>query len=396
MVTQPLSFVHRTVRPRNQGVGVESLQRPYDALQSTGSPGPPTAETSADRRHASLRSHGACAQRCNRGEDERIRNALKDSRLLADVWRGAGTVVLSVWWFNSDRCEVIDQRVEAIGNGSNACADVGFQGRLSEKGGLTVKFRRRAPRQPAGWMGSARSRGSSPPGAGSSTSQCSRRHHARSPLPVLVVGRHISSCSRGRHSASIRLEGKVTNARLTLRTTVRVGIEFDSPSADLVSKVGGHARRASVVYALPEDTELRQQRTSRCGSCRRTVQPALWATSQTYPSGSANAPLVPPHSATAACRTIEPPARWASSSTSATSSTERTLRANELDPRNTMATENSPQAKDHPPDLKETPRRGVIFHLTTRGPRRNVDVAHVVSRKSSLYGAIGIALALLL
>ena len=61
-----------------------------------------------------------------------------------------------------------------------------------------------------------------------------------------------------------------------------------------------------------------------------------------------------------------------------------------------MATESSPQAKDHPPDLKETPRRGVIFHLTTRGPRRNVDVAHVVSRKSSLYGAIGIALALLL
>ena len=63
-----------------------------------------------------------------------------------------------------------------------------------------------------------------------------------------------------------------------------------------------------------------------------------------------------------------------------------------------MATESSPQAKDHPPDLKETPRRGVPVHLTTRGPRRNVDVAHVVSRKSWLRGprAIGIALALLL
>ena len=55
------------------------------------------------------------------------------------------------------------------------------------------------------------------------------------------------------------------------------------------------------------------------------VQPGLWATSQTYPSGSAKAPVVPPHSADTDGRTIVPPARSASARTTATSSGRRTL-----------------------------------------------------------------------
>ena len=49
-------------------------------------------------------------------------------------------------------------------------------------------------------------------------------------------------------------------------------------------------------------------------------QPGLWATSQTYPSGSAKAPEVPPHDAVADGRRIAPPARRASSRVMATSS----------------------------------------------------------------------------
>ena len=107
-----------------------------------------------------------------------------------------------------------------------------------------MQFRRRVPRQPAGWDGVCQIEGEfaarcrvvdiSMLGVGITLDH---------PSPYALVGRHISvDVPAVGDSASIRLEGKVTNARLTLRTTVRVGIEFDSPSADLVSKVGGHAK----------------------------------------------------------------------------------------------------------------------------------------------------------
>ena len=107
-----------------------------------------------------------------------------------------------------------------------------------------MQFRRRVPRQPAGWTGVCQIGGEfaarcrvidiSMLGVGITLDH---------PSPYVLVGRHISvDVPAVGDSASIRLEGKITNARLTLRTTVRVGIEFDSPSADLVSKVGGHAK----------------------------------------------------------------------------------------------------------------------------------------------------------
>ena len=105
-------------------------------------------------------------------------------------------------------------------------------------------FRRRTPRQPAGWDGVCQIEGEfaarcrvvdiSMLGVGITLDH---------PSPYALVGRHISvDLPAVGDSASIRLEGKIANARLTLRTTVRVGIEFDSPSPELVSKVDGQAR----------------------------------------------------------------------------------------------------------------------------------------------------------
>ena len=107
-----------------------------------------------------------------------------------------------------------------------------------------MQFRRRVPRQPAGWDGVCQIEGEfaarcriidiSMLGVGITLDH---------PSPYALVGRHISvDVPAVGDSASIRLEGKITNAKLTLRTTVRVGIEFDSPSPDLVTKVGSHAK----------------------------------------------------------------------------------------------------------------------------------------------------------
>jgi hypothetical protein len=107
-----------------------------------------------------------------------------------------------------------------------------------------VQFRRRAPRQAAGWDGVCHIEGEfatrcrvidiSMLGVGITTDH---------PSPYELVGRHISvDVPTVGDSGSIRLEGTIANAKLTLRTTVRIGIEFDSPSPDLVSKVGNNAR----------------------------------------------------------------------------------------------------------------------------------------------------------
>ena len=79
-----------------------------------------------------------------------------------------------------------------------------------------------------------------------------------------------------------------------------------------------------------------------------SVQPALWAASQTYPSASANAPLVPPHFSHGRM-----PDNRTSSSLGFVQHLgyffNRTHVVRQLDPRSTMATERSPEAKDHPP-----------------------------------------------
>lgn len=105
-------------------------------------------------------------------------------------------------------------------------------------------FRRRVPRQPAGWDGVCQIEGEfaarcriidiSMLGVGITLDH---------PSPYSLVGRHISvEVPSVGDSTSIRFEGKVANARLTLKTTVRIGIEFDIPSAGLVSKVSAQAK----------------------------------------------------------------------------------------------------------------------------------------------------------
>ena len=107
-----------------------------------------------------------------------------------------------------------------------------------------MHFGRRVPRQPAGWDGVCQIEGEfaarcrvidiSMLGVGVTLDH---------PSPYALVGRRVSvEVPAVGDSASVRLEGKVTNAKLTLRTTVRVGIEFDSPSAELVSRLGGRTK----------------------------------------------------------------------------------------------------------------------------------------------------------
>jgi hypothetical protein len=93
-------------------------------------------------------------------------------------------------------------------------------------------YRRRVPRQPAGWDGTCHIDGE----GDSRWRRCQvvdismlglgvTFDHG-SPLPL--VGRHISvDVPAVGESVSIRLEGEIAYARPTLRGTVRVGIEFD-------------------------------------------------------------------------------------------------------------------------------------------------------------------------
>jgi PilZ domain-containing protein len=107
-----------------------------------------------------------------------------------------------------------------------------------------MQFRRRVPRQPAGWDGVCQIEGEfaarcriidiSMLGVGLTLDH---------PSPYALVGRRISvDIPAVGDSASLRLEGKVANAKLTLRTSVRLGIAFDRPSPEVVENVGGHAR----------------------------------------------------------------------------------------------------------------------------------------------------------
>jgi hypothetical protein len=110
-----------------------------------------------------------------------------------------------------------------------------------------MPFRRRVPRQRAGWDGVCQIEGEfaarcrvidiSMLGVGLTLDH---------PSPYALVGRHITvDLPAVGDSASMRVEGRVTNARLTLRTTVRLGIEFETPAPDLVGRVGGNAKASS-------------------------------------------------------------------------------------------------------------------------------------------------------
>lgn len=107
-----------------------------------------------------------------------------------------------------------------------------------------MQFRRRVPREPVRWSGVCQIEGEfasrcriidiSMLGVGLTLDH---------PQPQSLVGRHISvDVPAVGDLAGIRLEGKITSAKLTLRTTVRVGVEFDSPYEELVNRAGGRPR----------------------------------------------------------------------------------------------------------------------------------------------------------
>lgn len=109
-----------------------------------------------------------------------------------------------------------------------------------------MQFRRRVPRQPVGWDGVCQIEGEfatrcriidiSMLGVGLTLDH---------PQPYSLVGRHISvDVPAAGDFASIRLEGRITSAKLTFRTTVRVGIEFDTPYEELVNRAGGRPKTA--------------------------------------------------------------------------------------------------------------------------------------------------------
>jgi hypothetical protein len=104
---------------------------------------------------------------------------------------------------------------------------------LHWEGASNMQFRRRVPRQPAGWDGVCQIEGEfaarcrvidiSMLGLGITLEH---------PSPAELAGRRICvevSTVIG-DSSMIRLEGKIANAKATLGRAVRVGIEFDQPS----------------------------------------------------------------------------------------------------------------------------------------------------------------------
>ncbi len=126
---------------------------------------------------------------------------------------------------------VIDQHAKAIDELSRP-ATQGLPERDGEEGATIVPLRRRVPRQLAGWAGTCLLQGD----------RATKRRQCRvidismmglgltfqHPSPSVLIGRRMSvDVSAVGDRVSIRLEGKVTNARVTPGGAVRVGIEFD-------------------------------------------------------------------------------------------------------------------------------------------------------------------------
>jgi len=115
--------------------------------------------------------------------------------------------------------EIAQFKMHAAGNGGSVT-------------GPPVTYRRRVPRQPAGWEGICSIEGDSPFGL----RECRvvdismlglgiTLHH---PSPSRLVGRRISvDVPAAADSVRIRLEGEIKNAGPTQNGAIRVGIEFD-------------------------------------------------------------------------------------------------------------------------------------------------------------------------
>jgi hypothetical protein len=114
------------------------------------------------------------------------------------------------------------------------------------EGATIVPLRRRVPRQLAGWAGTCLIQGD----------RATKRRPCRvidismmglgltfqHPSPSALIGRRMSvDVSAVGDRVSIRLEGRVTNARVTPGGAVRVGIEFDDPGETEPTSPGAHS-----------------------------------------------------------------------------------------------------------------------------------------------------------
>jgi len=132
-----------------------------------------------------------------------------------------------------DLREVIDQHAEAIDLLTTAISEMPEC--RPEDGASILKYRRRVPRQPAGWDGTCRVEGE-PAAAPRRCRVLDISMHGlgmtfEHPAPSELVGRRVSiDVPTVGGSVSLRLEGVVRNAVPTSQGAARVGIAFDALS----------------------------------------------------------------------------------------------------------------------------------------------------------------------
>lgn len=126
---------------------------------------------------------------------------------------------------------VIDQHTESIDERTPTQRSAGPD-TAWEEGGSIMQFRRREPRQPAGWDGACQIEGQfATPCKVIDISMLGLGLTLNHPSPSRLVGRRISvSVPAIGDSVSIQLEGRIKNATAIGDGAVRLGIEFDRPS----------------------------------------------------------------------------------------------------------------------------------------------------------------------
>lgn len=129
--------------------------------------------------------------------------------------------------------DVIDRHSEATGVAYSPTYRL--PAKTCPEGASITPLRRRVPRQTAGWDGICHIEGESAEERRGcrviDISMLGLGMSLNHPSPSQTVGRRISvDVPTLGDSVSIRLEGKITNARPTLEGSARVGIEFDEPS----------------------------------------------------------------------------------------------------------------------------------------------------------------------
>jgi hypothetical protein len=144
---------------------------------------------------------------------------------------------------------------------------------LRWEGGSNVQFRRRAPRQPATWDGVCQIEGELAARCRViDISMLGLSITLEHPSPAQLAGLriYVDVPTVIGDSFSLRLEGKIANAKATRGRAARVGIEFDQPSE-------GGLGTTILESTMSEDTEAgarRSDKATRAMATRRSTNPA--------------------------------------------------------------------------------------------------------------------------